>query len=118
MDADVAGVITPVQVESEILRMCALIERATEEVAKRARSAAKADTLYRRRYAQALLVAEGRTIPERQAMAVLDCTEELDAHKWADALLLSAQEAGRSYRAILDALRSINANVRASSELP
>src|SRR5262245_34773363 len=113
-DADFAGVVTPVEVEKEIFRICELIERAATEVANRARAAAKADSPYRRRYAQALLVAEGRTVPERQAQALLDCTEEYDAHRWADALLLSAQEAGRSYRAVLDALRSINANVRSA----
>jgi hypothetical protein len=108
----VTSVLAQTDVEAEIIRISALCERVTEQVAERARAAAKADALYRKRHAQAFLTAEGRTIPDRQAAALLECIEEYDHHRHADAVLMAAQEAGRNYRAQLDALRSINANLR------
>lgn len=105
--------LSQVFVESEIIRLCGLAERVTTELAKRARDAAEADANYKRAHASAFLMAQGKTVGDREAAAALETDAEYTARKIGEALLLAAQEAGRNYRAQLDALRSINANMRA-----
>ena len=101
-----------VDVEAEILRLSAMAEKVTHELAKRARAAAEADVAYKVAHAKALLLAEGPQYV-RDAEATVDCEAELTEKRSTEALLLAAQEAGRNYRAQLDSLRSINANHRA-----
>ena len=100
------------EVESEIRRLSELAEKVTTEIATRARASAVADGRYTAEHAKAFLAAEG-PVAEREAKAAVVTAEEYEDRKIAEALLLSAQEAGRNYRAQLDALRSINANHRA-----
>ena len=101
-----------VDIEAEILRLSARAEHITQEIAKRARAAAEADVTYKVAHAKALLLAEG---PQyiRDAEATGQTAVEYRERRGTEALLLSAQEAGRNVRAQLDALRSINANHRA-----
>lgn len=100
-----------VDVESEIMRLGGLCEKATHEVAKRARAAAEADADFKVANAKAFLRADG-PVAVREATALVECEDQYRARKNAEAVLLAAQEAGRNYRAQLDALRSINANLR------
>lgn len=104
--------ISQVHIESEIVRLSDLAEQVTQKLAQRARSAAEADVAYKVAHAKALLQAEGAQYV-RDAEATVQCERELGEKKSTEALLLAAQEAGRNYRAQLDALRSINANHRA-----
>jgi hypothetical protein len=101
-----------VHIESEIVRLSARAEEVTQKLAIRAREAAEADVAYKIAHAQALLRADG-TAYVREAEATVATADEYAAKKSTEALLLSAQEAGRNVRAQLDALRSINANHRA-----
>lgn len=103
-----------VSVEQEILRISGLLDHQVGEVAKRARAAAEAEVAWKLAYARHSLIAEGKTVGERDAAALLECEDELKAHKYADAVLLAAQEAGRSLRAQIDALRTLAANQRAA----
>ena len=103
--------LTQVEVEQEIQRLSALTEKVTHELSQRAQAAAKARTGYKVAYAKAFLVAEG-TGPVRDATATIATAELLEAREHAEALEKAAQEAGRNYRAQLDSLRSINANLR------
>jgi hypothetical protein len=105
-------VLNQAQVEAEILRLSNLAERATTALAKRARVAAEADADYKCAHAKAFLEADG-TVGEREARAALATQVQYRDRKIAEALLMGAQEAGRNYRAQLDALRSIAANLRA-----
>lgn len=98
-------------VEAEILRFSALLETATRAVAKRAREAAEADVAYKVAHAKSLLLAEGPQYV-RDAEATVKSETELRQKRITEAVLLSAQEAGRNMRSQLDALRSINANLR------
>lgn len=98
-------------VEEEILRIAALAERCTHEIAKRARAAAQADADYKIANAKAFLVAEG-PVAEREARALTDCADLYRERRMTEAVLLAAQEAGRNYRSQLEALRSICANLR------
>lgn len=101
-----------VDVEAEILRLSNLAERVTTALAKRAKRSAEADAAYRSAHARAVLAADGGTVSEREASAALATEEEYLDRKLAEAELDAAKEAGRNYRAQLDALRSINASIR------
>lgn len=103
--------IAQADVEAEIMRLSSLAEKVTHELAKRARAAAEADVAYKVAHAKALLAAEGAQYV-RDAEATVRSERELTEKRATEALLLAAQEAGRNYRAQLDALRSINANLR------
>ncbi len=109
-------IVTPVNVEREIIRLCELCELVVTRIADRARKAAETDSEYKRVHARAVLEATG-TIPERDAKATLASADEYLKKRIAEAEQLAAQDAGRNYRAQLDALRSINANVRQMSGL-
>jgi hypothetical protein len=100
-----------VDIESEILRLSARAEDITQALAKRAREAAEADVTYKVAHAKALLLAEGpQYVRDAEATSLTEV--EYRERRGTEALLLSAQEAGRNVRAQLDALRSINANHR------
>lgn len=101
-----------VDIESEIVRLSARAEEITQKLAKRAREAAEADVAYKVAHAKALLLAEGPQYV-RDAEATAKTEVEYQQKRGTEALLMSAQEAGRNVRAQLDALRSINANHRA-----
>lgn len=104
--------LTQVHVESEIWRLSKAAEDQSHELAEHSRSAAEADVAYKVCHAKALLQAEG-TVGERDARAVLACESQYRAKRATEAVQLACQERGRNLRAQLDALRSINANVRA-----
>lgn len=99
-------------IEQEILRLSRAAEGATQQLSKRAQEAAEADVAYKIAHAKALLLADGPQYV-RDAEATVNTADEYQERKIAEAKLLAAQEAGRNYRAQLDALRSINANHRA-----
>lgn len=105
-------VLTPVAIENEGRRLCLLLEHATTELAERSRAAAMADAEYRKAHAMALLEAEAPTVSEREAKATIASSDEYLERKIAEARQLSCQEACRNYRAQLDWLRSVAANVR------
>ena len=100
-----------VGVEREGDRLAALCEKATHEVARRAREAAAADAAYKEAHAKAFLVSEG-TEQARKAQADADCADAYRERRAAEAVLLAAQEAGRNYRGQLEWQRSKNANLR------
>lgn len=100
-----------VDVEAEILRLSALAEKVTTTLAKRAVESAEKDAAYRNAHARAILASTG-TVAEREAQAAVETEAQYLDRKLAEAKLDAAKEAGRNYRAQLDALRSINANLR------
>lgn len=104
-------VLSQAEVEQELMRLSAMAEKALQELAKRARAAAEAEVKHKVARAKALLAAEG-TVAEREARADVETEALFLERKMAEALLLSAQEAGRTYRAQLEAIRSVNANLR------
>lgn len=104
--------LSQMQVEAEIMRLCGLAERVTTELATRARDAAEADAEYKRVYARAFLVSEGKTVSDREAEATIATGDAYARRRSTEALLHAASEAGRNYRAQLEALRSVNANLR------
>lgn len=105
--------ITQVFIESEIIRLCALAERVTHEIAKRARDAAVADSDYRRIHASAYLQSSGKTVGEREAQAALAADEAYTQRRITEALLMSARSAGENYRTQISALQTLASNIRA-----
>jgi hypothetical protein len=115
-DHDPAGDIDPtnmVNVEELIFKLMKRSSWVTKEVRRCAEAAAEAETAYRVAYAKAFLRADG-PVAEREAKATEACETELSDRKMADALLLSAQEAGRNVREQLQAARTLCANLRAA----
>lgn len=109
------------QVEQKILEAVAALEKATLLQKKRWEEASATDTAYDIAFAQAFLLAkEGRIAGQdkpdsdmtAKQRATVVCEVELTKRNAAHAVLESAREAARNYRASLDGLRSINTNVR------
>jgi hypothetical protein len=109
--------VTPAQVEAELARLSEKLEEKSDKLATLLESAATADVNYKLGHARQLLRAEGDTVSEREAEAVLACADLLRERRHSEALADAAKESIRSLRTQLDALRSINANVRYSAGL-
>lgn len=95
------------------MRLSARAEVVTHDIAKRSQAEADADIAWKMAHARAILRAVGATVGEREAKALLECEDEYRAKRESEAVLLATQEAGRNVRAQLEALRSVNANIRA-----
>jgi len=106
--------LSDIEISAEIRRISERLDYQVGEIAKRSRNAAQAEVDYKLAHAKAILVAEGGTVAEREARALLECAESYALHKGNDAVLLAAQEAGRSLRAQIDALRTLSAAQRAA----
>jgi len=106
--------LSDVEISAEILRISNRLDYQVGEIAKRARAAAEADVAWKLAHAQAVLEVEGKTVAERDARALLMCAEQYALHRGADATLLAAQEAGRSLRSQIEALRTLSAAQRAA----
>lgn len=102
------------EISAEISRISQRLDWQVGEIAQRARAAAEAEVGYKLAHARQILDVEGPTVGEREAKALLACSKEYALHKGADAVLLAAQEAGRSLRAQIDALRTLSAAQRAA----
>lgn len=106
--------LSSIEIEQEVWRLSQRLDTQVGLVAKRSRDAAEAEVAYKLGHAKAILRTEGATVAEREAKALLEVAEEYALHKGADAVLLAAQEAGRSLRAQIDALRTLSAAQRAA----
>lgn len=119
MGTDIVGL---AEIESEIRRLVAKLEKVTQAVRERGEAAAVADTAYDIAYSQAFLLAkEGKLAGQEsrasdlaaKAHAVVVAQRELTERNITQAVYESAREAARNIRSQLDALRSINTNTRA-----
>ena len=106
--------ISSVDIEQEIIRISQRLDYQVGEIARRARHAAEAEIAHKLAYARQILEVEGSTVAERDARALIACATTYAEHKGADAVLLAAQEAGRSLRSQIDALRTLAASQRAA----
>lgn len=109
------------QVEAKILELIDLLERCTHAQRGRWEEHGQADAAFDIAFAQAFLQAKEGVLPGQEKgdsdntakqRATLLTAEQLTRRNAAHALLESAREAGRNYRAALDGLRSINTNTR------
>lgn len=103
--------ISQVEIENEIMRMMDLLENETEAFEHLSQDSAKKEALFKSNWAKEYLAAKG-SIKEREAWADYRLADELFDFKIAEALVKSKREKLTSLRTSIDALRSLNTNVR------
>lgn len=104
--------ISQVEVESEILRLVDMLEQETENFEKLAQDAASKEAIFRAEWSKQYLIAAG-AVREREAKADVHMAEIMYDSKIADSLVKAKREKLLSLRSSIDALRTLNANVRA-----
>jgi hypothetical protein len=112
--------LNPVAVEREILRLSGLLDEATNKILARSRAAALADADYKVAHAKAYVRHRDSdrkvTAVDAEQLAITETQEEYRRKVLSEGVLKSAQEAARNIRSQLDALRSVNTNLRALLE--
>lgn len=108
--------ISQVEIESEIMRLLNILEEETEAFEVLAVDAAKKDSLMKSNWAKEYLAAKG-SIKEREAWADYKLSDEAYSYKISEALVKSKREKLLTVRTSLDALRTLNANVRIQTGL-
>ena len=103
--------ISQVEIESEIMRLMEMLEEETEAFEALATDSAKKEALMKANWAKEYLSAKG-SIREREAWADYKLSDEAYSFKISEALVKAKREKLLSLRASLDALRTLNANVR------
>lgn len=104
--------ISQVDIEHELMRLIQLLEEETEAFESLAEDSAKKEALYKANWAKEYLAAKG-SIKEREAWADYKLADENFDYKIAEALVKSKREKLLSLRTSIDAMRTLNANVRA-----
>lgn len=105
------GPISQVDVEEEIIRLLDMLEAETEVFEQLSEDAAKKEATYKADWAKAYLSNTG-SIKEREAWADYQMADTAMNYKIAEALVKSKREKLSSLRTSIDALRTLNANVR------
>ena len=103
--------ISQVDIEHELMRLLEMLEQETEAFESLAGDLAKKEALYKSNWAKEYLSAKG-SIKDREAWADYKLADENFDFKIAEALLKSKREKLLSLRTSIDALRTLNANVR------
>jgi hypothetical protein len=94
------------------MRLLQLLEEETEAFETLSMDAAKKEALYKSNWAKSYLSAKG-SIKEREAWADYQMNDENYDHKISEGLVKAKRERLLSLRTSIDALRTLNANVRA-----
>jgi hypothetical protein len=103
--------ISQVEIENEILRLLEMLESETEAFEKLAEDFAKKDAFLKSSWAKEYLSAKG-SIKERETWADYRLGDPIYDAKMAEGLLKAKREKLLSLRTSIDALRTLNANVR------
>ncbi len=103
--------ISQVDIEHELLRLIDELEEETEAFEKLAEDASKKESLYKSNWAKEYLSAKG-SIKEREAWADYKMADENFDYKISEALVKAKREKLLSLRTAIDAMRTLNANVR------
>ncbi len=103
--------ISQVDIENELVRLMDMLEEETEAFETLAVDCAKNEALYKSNWAKEYLSAKG-SIREREAWSDYKLSDESYDYKIAEALVKSKREKLTSLRTSIDALRTLNANVR------
>lgn len=112
MKIDRTSPISQVDIEFELIRLLELLEKETEAFEKIAEDQAKKDALLKSNWAKEYLSAKG-AVKERESWADYKTADmDFDA-KISEGLLRAKREKLLSLRTSIDALRTLNANVRA-----
>lgn len=104
--------ISQVEVEEEILRLVSFLEQETEQFEKLAQQAATAEAAYKSEWSKRYLISDG-AVREREAKADVAVADMMYEYKISEGLMKAKREKLLSLRSSIDALRTLNANVRA-----
>lgn len=99
------------EVEEEMMRLLQMLEEETEAFETLSLDAAKKEALYKANWAKSYLAAKG-SIKEREAWADYQMNDENYDYKISEGLVKAKREKLLSVRTSIDALRTLNANVR------
>jgi hypothetical protein len=103
--------ISQIEIEQEMLRLVGELEKETEAFEVLAVEAAKKEARYKSNWAKEYLARSG-SIKEREAWADYKLDDVNYEYKIAEALVKTKREALLSIRTSIDAMRTLNANVR------
>ena len=103
--------ISQVDIEHELMRLIESLEDETEVFEELAVSAAKKEARSKAAWAKEYLSAKG-SIKERESWADYKLADEQFEYKISEALLKAKREKLLSLRTSIDAMRTLNANVR------
>ena len=103
--------ISQVDIEEELIRLINKLETETEQFEVVAIDSSKKEALYKSNWAKEYLSAKG-SIKEREAWADYKMDQQNFEYKCAEALVKAKRELLLSIRASMDAIRTLNANVR------
>ena len=103
--------ISQVEIEEDMLRLLDMLEKETEAFEQLSIDAAKKDAIYKSEWAKQYLSAKG-PIRERESWSDYKSEDLLIDTKLADGLVRAKREKLLSLRTSIDALRTLNANVR------
>ena len=104
--------ISQVDIEQELLRLMDTLENETEQFESLSMDMAKKEALYKANWAREYLSAKG-SIKEREAWSDYKLADQILDYKIAEGLVKAKREKLLSLRTSIDALRTLNANVRA-----
>jgi hypothetical protein len=105
------GPISQVEIEQRLLYFLDELESETEAFESLAEDNAKKEARYKASWAKEYLSAKG-SIKERESWADYKMADEQFEYKISEALLKSKREKLLSLRTSIDAMRTLNANVR------
>lgn len=103
--------INQIDIEDEMIRLIDMLEDQTDVFAKLAEDEAEAEAEYKSNWAKLYLKGTG-SIKERESWATYQLETELRTWRIAEALVKAKREKLTSLRTSIDALRTLNANVR------
>jgi hypothetical protein len=103
--------ISQIEIEENLIRLIDELEEETEAFEKLAEDAAKKESKHKSSWAKEYLSAKG-SIKEREAWADYILADAHYDFKIAEALVKSKREKLTSLRTSIDAMRTLNANVR------
>lgn len=106
------GPISQVDIENTLMSLIDELEEETEAFEVLAEDSAKKEAIYKANWAKEYLGAKG-SIKERESWADYKMADEQYDFKIAEALMKSKREKLLSLRTSIDAMRTLNANVRA-----
>jgi YesN/AraC family two-component response regulator len=108
--------ISQVDIENELIRLMDILEEETETFETLAEDCAKKEALYKSNWAKEYLSAKG-SIREREAWSDYKLSDDSYDYKIAEALVKAKREKLISLRTSIDALRTLNANVRTQVQM-
>lgn len=95
------------EVESEIMRLSALLEQRTEEYAEACIAEAEAEVAHKHKAGRTMIGASNQAVAAKTHVVAMRCEEEFTTYRLAKALTESTKQSLLSIRAQLSALQTL-----------